>query len=177
MIERRGYEMSRKLLLVVAVTTAAFFVQAASAAPPGSTHVYGGGSSQWGSGPQAGTQWFSLNVFTTPTGRLGGHMSWHGVSPASYPFPLHFSGHPSCLAVSPDGRLAVAVVVRYIRSEQEWVGPIEIIQAGSPELAMSELLETDSRLGAQQICAGIANLRPDELPALAPLNGQVTIVP
>ena len=58
-------------------------------------------------------------------------MSWHGVTSVSYPFPLDFSGHPSCLAVSPDGQFAVVAVVRYIRSEQAWVGPIEIIQAGS----------------------------------------------
>jgi hypothetical protein len=167
--------MLKHLALLMPLTVAALFIQTASAAPPGATRVFGSGSSQWGSGPQAGTQSFSLNVFTSRTGRLGGHMSWHGVSTASYPFRLDFSGYPSCLAVSPDGQFAVVAVVRYIRSERAYVGPIEIIQAGSPELAMSELLEAEDRASAHEICAQI--LEEEDFPPLAELNGQVTILP
>jgi hypothetical protein len=165
---------SRWSILVLAVVAAALCAHVAWAAPPGSVHVYGGGSSQWGTGPQAGTQSFSLNVFTTSTGELGGHMSWHGMSPAAYPFRLDFSGHPSCLAVSPDGQLAAVAVVRYIRSEQSYVGPIEIIQAGSPELATSELLEAADLPSAESVCAEIVDF--EDFPPLPALNGQVTIV-
>ena len=69
----------------------------------------------------------------------------------------------------------MVAVIRYIRSEHSWVGPIEIIQAGSPERAMSELLYTDSRDGAENICGPMAD-NPGFLPALAELNRQVTIV-
>jgi len=166
--------MLKQLIALMAVVAAAMFVQSSSAAPPGATHVYGSGSSQWGSGPQAGTQSFSLNVFTTPTGGLAGHMSWHGTSPASYPFRLDFSGHPSCLAFSPDGQFVVVSVVRYIRSEQSWVGPVEIIQVGSPQYAMSELLEASDLASARDYCAFEAST--ESFPPLALLNGQVTIV-
>jgi hypothetical protein len=166
--------MVKQLIVLLALAATAIFVQASSAAPPGATHVYGSGSSQWGGGSQAGTQSFTLNVFTTRTGELAGHMSWRGVSPASYPFPLHFSGHPSCLAFSPDGQFVVVSVVRYIPAQQAYVGPVEIIQTGSPQYAMSELLEASDLASAQSYCASIAST--EDFPPLAPLDGHVTIV-
>lgn len=165
--------LKQLIALMATVVAAVMFVPATSAVPPGSTHVYGSGSSQWGGGPQAGTQSFSLNVFTTPTGGLGGHMSWHGVSPVAYPISLDSSGHPSCLAVSPDRQFAVVALVRYIRSERSWVGPIEIIQAGSPPLVQGQLLEAADRQSARDICAFI--LSAEDFFPLYPLNGQVTI--
>jgi len=168
--------MVKRMIVMAAIVAAALFVQAASAAPSGSSHVYGSGSTVWGVWDE-GSESFALNVFTTPHG-LGGHISWQGAKATDSPDgPLvsyHYSGHPSCLAVS--GEVAVAGVVHYSAGQVfAYQGALVIVENdGSVEHAWAVLFEADSLASAKGECDYILGALGGFGP-LPVLNGKVTI--